>query len=117
MSAGDLTRGNITGSIIRFALPLAAGNLLQQCYNVADTLIVGRALGPDVLAAVGSSFTLMTFLTSVLLGLSLGSGTLFSLRFGEGDADELRKSANASFFLISFVTLVLTALSFLSLTF
>lgn len=117
MSAGDLTRGNITGSIIRFALPLAAGNLLQQCYNVADTLIVGRALGPEVLAAVGSSFTLMTFLTSVLLGLSLGSGTLFSLRFGEGDDDELRKSANASFFLISFVTLVLTALSFLSLTF
>ncbi|MGN0907666.1 MAG: MATE family efflux transporter, partial [Bullifex sp.] len=100
-----------------FALPLAAGNLLQQCYNVADTLIVGRTLGPDVLAAVGSSFTLMTFLTSVILGLSLGSGTLFSLRFGEGDDMELKRSANASFCLIAAVTLVMVMLSFLSITF
>ena len=74
----SLTQGNVSASIVRFALPLAAGNLLQQCYNVADTLIVGRTLGPDVLAAVGLSFTLMTFLTSIILGLSLGSGTLFS---------------------------------------
>ena len=48
------------------------GNLVQQCYNVADTLIVGRFLGADALAAVGSAFTLMTFLTSVLLGLCMG---------------------------------------------
>ena len=104
-------------SSVRFALPLAAGNLLQQCYNVADTLIVGRTLGPDVLAAVGSSFTLMTFLTSVILGLSLGSGTLFSLKFGEGDDMELKRIANASFFLIAAVTLIMVLLSFLSIIF
>ena len=68
---GDLTRGPITRTILLFALPMMLGNLLQQCYNVADTLIVGRFLGSAALAAVGSAYTLMTFLTSILLGLSL----------------------------------------------
>ena len=70
----DLTEGSITGTMLRFALPMILGNLLQQCYNVADTLIVGRFLGADALAAVGSAYTLMTFLTSILLGLCMGSG-------------------------------------------
>ena len=69
----DLTEGSITGTMLRFALPMILGNLLQQCYNVADTLIVGRFLGADALAAVGSAYTLMTFLTSILLGLCMGS--------------------------------------------
>ena len=56
-----LTEGPVMKSMLRFALPMILGNLLQQCYNVADTLIVGRFLGPDALAAVGSAFTLMTF--------------------------------------------------------
>lgn len=64
-------------TMLRFAIPMILGNLLQQCYNIADTLIVGRFLGSDALAAVESSFTLMTFLTSILLGLSMGSGTVF----------------------------------------
>ena len=51
----DLTEGSITGTMLRFALPMILGNLLQQCYNVADTLIVGRFLGADALAAVGSA--------------------------------------------------------------
>ena len=62
-----------------FVLPMIAGNLLQQFYNIADTLIVGRFLGRDALAAVGSAYTLMTFLTSVLLGLSMGRGIIFHL--------------------------------------
>lgn len=74
----DLTRGKISRSLILFALPMMAGNLLQQFYNIADTLIVGRVLGSNVLAAVGSSYTLMTFLTSIFLGLSMGAGALFS---------------------------------------
>ena len=71
----DLTEGSITGTMLRFALPMILGNLLQQCYNVADTLIVGRFLGADALAAVGSAYTLMTFLTSILLGLCMGRKT------------------------------------------
>lgn len=61
MKQRDLTEGGITGNLLLFALPLMAGNLLQQCYNIADTLIVGRYLGANALAAVGSSYTLMTF--------------------------------------------------------
>ena len=67
----DLTKGNISKSLLLFALPMIAGNLLQQLYNIADTLIVGLVLGKNILAAVGSAYTLMTFLTSIFLGLSL----------------------------------------------
>ena len=68
MQTGSLTRGPITPTLLRFALPMMLGNLLQQLYNIADTLIVGRYVGADALAAVGSAYTLMTFLTSILLG-------------------------------------------------
>ena len=67
----NLTKGPITVNLLLFALPLMFGNLLQQLYNVIDTWVVGRYLGADALAAVGSSYTLMTFLTSILLGLCI----------------------------------------------
>lgn len=91
------------------------GNLLQQCYNVADTLIVGRFLGPDALAAVGSSFTLMTFLTSILLGLCMGSSAVFSIRFGQKDFDGLKDSIFTSFLLIAAICAVLNLAAFLSI--
>lgn len=81
----DLTKGSVTKSMLLFAIPMILGDLLQQCYNIADTLIVGQFLGRNALAAVGSSFTLMTFLTSIILGLCMGSGALFSIRFGQRD--------------------------------
>ena len=55
---GDLTRGPVMKSMFCFAVPMILGNLLQQCYNVADTLIVGQFLGANALAAVGSAYTL-----------------------------------------------------------
>ena len=105
----DLTRGPVMRSMLWFALPMILGNLLQQCYNIADTLIVGRFLGKTALAAVGSSFSLMTFLTSILLGLCMGSGALFSIRFGQRDETALKESVRASFVLILGVTLLLNA--------
>lgn len=111
----DMTQGPAMKSMLRFALPMILGNLLQQCYNIADTLIVGRYLGGEALAAVGSSFTLMTFLTSILLGLCMGSGTLFSMRFGEGDEQGLKDSICASFALILSLTIVLNILTFVFL--
>lgn len=62
-----------------FSIPMILGDLLQQCYNIVDTLIVGQFLGKNALASVGSSFTLMTFITSITLVLCMGSGALFSL--------------------------------------
>ena len=110
--AVDLTEGGITGRLLRFALPLMAGNLLQQLYNVADTLIVGRFLGADALAAVGSAYSLMTFLTSILLGLCMGSSAYFSIQFGRRDDDRLKNGFFLSFVLIGAAALVLTAAAF-----
>ena len=103
----DLTRGPVTKSMLLFALPMILGNLLQQFYNVADTLIVGQFLGATALAAVGSSYTLMTFLTSILLGMCMGSGAVFSIRFGEGDRARLKNSLSLSFLMIAAFTVVM----------
>ena len=111
----DLTKGPAVRSMLLFAIPMILGDLLQQCYNIADTLIVGQFLGRDALAAVGSSFTLMTFLTSVILGLCMGSGALFSMRFGERDEKALRENLCASFFFIALVTVILNILAFVCL--
>ena len=109
----DLINGSITKNLLRFALPLMLGNLLQQFYNIADTLIVGRFLGSSALAAVGSAYTLMTFLTSILLGLCMGSGAVFSIRYGERDFDALKNGIVTSFSLIAAVTLLLNGIVFL----
>ena len=108
----DLTKGNITKTMLLFALPMIAGNILQQFYNIADTFIVGKFLGADALAAVGSSYALMIFLTSILLGLCMGSGALFSIRFGEKNEEKLKSSIFVSFFLILAVTVVINIFSF-----
>lgn len=73
----DLTEGSITRTMLAFAVPMIIGNLLQQLYNVADTLIVGQFLGANALAAVGSAYTLMIFLTSVLLGCAWAAEPFF----------------------------------------
>lgn len=109
----DLTRGPVTKGMLLFALPMILGNLLQQFYNVADTLIVGQFLGATALAAVGSSYTLMTFLTSILLGMCMGSGAVFSIRFGEGDRARLKNSLSLSFLMIAAFTVVMNLAVFL----
>jgi len=108
----DLTKGPVIRSILLFAVPMILGDLLQQCYNIADTLIVGQFLGRNALAAVGSAFTLMTFLTSVILGLCMGSGALFSMRFGQRDETALGEDLCAAFYFIALVTLLLNLLAF-----
>ena len=111
----DLTEGGITGRLLRFAAPMIAGNLLQQLYNVADPRVVGRVLGADGLAAVGSAYTLMTFLTSILLGLCMGSSAFFSIQFGRRDTERLKNSFFLAFVLIGLAALALNALSFAGL--
>ena len=108
----ELTHGPVMKTMLKFAIPMILGDLLQQCYNIADTLIVGRFLGADALAAVGSAFSLMTFLTSILLGLAMGSGTVFSIRFGQKDETALKEGVLASFVLLGVVTVILNILVF-----
>ena len=103
----DLTKGKISKSLIMFTIPMIAGNLLQQFYNIADTLIVGQVLGKNALAAVGSAYTLMIFLTSIFLGLSMGAGALFSIYRGNDRDENLRIAVGQAFSLIMLVTIVL----------
>ena len=108
----ELTQGPVIRTMIRFAIPMILGDLLQQCYNIADTLIVGRFLGTDALAAVGSAFSLMTFLTSILLGLAMGSGTVFSIRYGQKKTKALKECVRASFALLGTITIILNLIVF-----
>lgn len=115
MRQRNLTEGNITKNLLFFAFPMMAGNLLQQCYNIADTLIVSRFLGANALAAVGSSYTLMTFLTSILLGMCMGSGAAFSIWYGQKDRKRLKEGMVHAFGLIAAVTVVLNIIVFAGL--
>lgn len=111
----DLTQGSIPKGLLWFALPLICGNLFQQLYNLTDTWIVGRFIGEGALGAVGSSYTLLTFLTSILLGLCMGSAAYFSIQFGRGDMVRLRQGIFQAFVLIGGLTLVLNMAVYLLL--
>ena len=115
MKQTTLTTGNITGSLLRFAFPMMVGNLLQQLYNIVDTLIVGQFRGKEALAAVGSSYSLMTFLTSILLGLCMGSGVSFSISFGKQEYDRMKSGIFMSFVMIGAAALLLSAAVFAGL--
>ncbi len=111
----DLTQGNIMKKLLKFAFPIMVGNVLQQLYNVVDTLIVGRFLGKDALAAVGSSYTLMVFVTSIILGLCMGSSAFFSMQFGRRDYDRLEKGIYMAFLMIGAVTAALNLLVYVGI--
>lgn len=110
---GDLTQGVIPRTLLTFTLPMMVSSLLQQCYNITDTLIVGQFIGRQALAAVGSAYALMVFLVSILSGLSMGSGTVFSQQFGAGDFPRMRRSIFMSFVFIGAIALLLNAAVFI----
>lgn len=110
----DLTTGKITGKLFLFALPLMAGNVLQQFYNLVDTWVVGKFIGADALAAVGSSYTLMTFLTSILLGLCMGSSAYFAIQYGKKDFSALQRGIFLSFLLIGGIAIALNLFVFIN---
>lgn len=107
MNYRNLTEGDIFRNLMLFALPMIAGNLLQQVYNIVDTIVVGRFVNADALAAVGAAYTLMTFLTSIVIGLCMGSGALFSKAFGAGRIDEMKQDIRLSFVFITAVTVIM----------
>lgn len=113
MHQEDLTRGPVFRTMAVFALPMICGNMLQQLYNIVDTWVVGYFVGPDALAAVGSAFALMTFLTSILLGLCMGSGVVFSLCVGQRDEGRLKSRIRGAFVLTAGIAAVLTAAALL----
>ncbi len=112
----NLREGNIYSSMMLFSLPMILSSLFQQVYNLADTLIVGRFLGPDALASVGSAYALMNALTSLLIGLSMGAGALFSYSYGKGNLSQMRKDIYNSSILFSLIALILMTACYLLTT-
>ena len=109
----DLTTGNITSSLWKFAVPLMLGNVLQQLYNLVDTWVVGRYIGDNALAAVGSSYTLMTFLTSIVIGLCLGSSAFLSMAYGKKDQNLIRNGIFISAVVIGSLAVILTGIIYI----
>ncbi|MBO5291977.1 MAG: MATE family efflux transporter [Lachnospiraceae bacterium] len=107
----DMTKGSPVKLIFKFMLPLIVGNIFQQFYNMADTIIVGRAVGVQALAAVGATGTIMFLIIGFMQGLTTGFTVLTSQRFGAGDLDGLRKSVGNAAVLSIVVTVVMTVLS------
>ena len=103
----DLTKGTIFKKLILFALPMILGNLLQQIYNIVDTLIVGRFVGNDALVSVGSAYSLMIFLTSIIIGLCMGSGAYFSEDYGKKNFNDLKEDIWHSFWFIFAITILI----------
>ena len=113
----NLTKGSITINILLFALPLMLGNLLQQMYNIADTWVVGRFLGSKALAAVGSSYALMIFLTSIILGLCMGCSAGISMDYGSKEYSKMRQNIFMSFILIGIISVALNVLVYVFMDF
>jgi putative MATE family efflux protein len=107
----NLTVGNPALLIISFAIPLFIGNLFQQFYSMADTLIVGRTIGVNALAAVGCTGSISFFILGFVGGFTQGASILTSQRFGAGDEAGVRRSFAVSIFLSAVMTVVLTAVS------
>ncbi|MEG1549515.1 MAG: MATE family efflux transporter [Ruthenibacterium sp.] len=85
----DMTTGNPAKLILLFAMPLLAGNFLQQLYNMVDSLVVGRFVGTTALAAVGTAFPVVFLLSSLFMGLGLGAMVMVSQFYGAGDKERL----------------------------
>lgn len=113
MKTNDLTKGNITKGLWGFAIPLMFGNVLQQLYNLVDTWVVGRYVGDNALAAVGSSYTLMTFLTSIIIGLCLGSSSFISMAYGKRKDDTIRNGIFISSIMIGVLTILIFVLFYM----
>ena len=111
----ELTKGNILIGLWAFAVPLMLGNVMQQLYNLVDTWVVGKYIGEQALAAVGASYTLVTFLTSVILGLCLGAGAFFSMAYGKKDWDAFRNGLVMSFTAIGGLALIVMVVVYLLL--
>lgn len=106
----DLTQGKPARVLLRFALPLIGGNLFQLFYTLADSVIVGRTLGADALAAVGSTSIIIYLVLCFIQGFTGGFGICLGQRFGAKDQAGMERSVRISWTLSLFFTLVLTVL-------
>ena len=110
----DMTTGSPVKLILTFSIPLLIGNIFQQFYSMADTVIVGRFLGVDALAAVGSTGAMAFLVNGFVLGLTSGFAVLVSQRFGANDEEGVKKAFASSLILSIIMTILVTAISMVS---
>ena len=111
--ATRLTEGSIWRKIIGFAIPLFLGNLFQQLYNTADSLIVGNFIGSEALAAVSSSGSLIFLLVGLFNGIAMGAGVVIARYFGARDPENLRRAVHSTVFFGVVSGVLLTGLGIL----
>lgn len=92
----DMTQGSPTRLILTFSVPMFIGSIFQQMYNMVDSIVVGRYVGPNALAAVGTSFPIIFLLVSLILGLTMGSGVVISQYFGAKDTVKVRRAVSTA---------------------
>ncbi|MDR0949899.1 MAG: polysaccharide biosynthesis C-terminal domain-containing protein, partial [Lachnospiraceae bacterium] len=111
----DMTKGKPLSLMVKFIIPVVFGNVFQQLYNTADTIIVGRTVGLDALAAVGATGSVVFLIFGFAMGLTTGFSVMTAQRFGAGDEEGLKKSVSSAFFLsmIAAVLLMVISLCFL----
>lgn len=109
----DMTEGNPNKLILKFAFPMILGNIFQQVYNLVDSIVVGKFVGADALAAVGSSFAIVVFITSIIIGLTMGVGIIFAQYYGSRDMENFKETIFTSFIFIGGVTIFIMIVSLL----
>lgn len=107
----DMTRGNPVKLILLFSIPLLIGNIFQQFYSMVDTIIVGRFVGVDALAAVGSTGSMVFLVNGFATGLTSGFAVLVSQKFGAKDEKGLRKSVSSAVTLTVISVVIVTLIS------
>lgn len=111
----DMTEGSCNKSILIFALPMIIGNIFQQIYNLVDSIVVGKFVGANALAAVGSSFAIVVFITSIIIGLSMGVGILLAQFYGAKEIDKFKETVVTSFIFIGLVTIIIIIVSLIGI--
>jgi putative MATE family efflux protein len=104
----NLTEGNSSGLIFRFAIPMLIGNVFQQMYSIVDSIVVGRYLGKEALAAVGASFPLIFTLISFVVGVAIGTTIIISQYFGARDMKMVKRSIDTMYIFLFFASIVVT---------
>ncbi|MGI6107422.1 MAG: MATE family efflux transporter [Lachnospiraceae bacterium] len=109
----DMTEGSALRQIMAFAVPMLIASIFQQFYNLVDTLIVGRYLGADALAGVGSTGTLTALILNFALGMANGGGLILAQCFGKGDRRQMRRTIIAICWIMGILGIILSAVGFI----
>lgn len=106
----DMTTGNETKLLINFMLPMLVGNIFQQLYNIADSIIVGQYVGADSLGAIGCTAPITFLFFSICQGLGIGAGIMVAQYFGAKNEEQVKKTLTNSFYIVALSGLLLSVL-------